>query len=524
MHTRPPTQHRAAISSVPALAIAVLFASGAWARPRLEVEEDEEREGEAAGDLAATSADIPALSDLLKRSKWEPTPELSGVFKAGTIFEKTTMGDRPLATGCFSVTAEESTYTSAELVTTLQAGVSVSGPLLRGDVHAGIVKKVKFATPVQVSIPGIDLQLTATCEAKLTRLPKERIDASYVVQEVLRASISEQTCGRIDAEGRMIGLAKAEAEYAEACAQVSLEPVAVGFRTVSLVSVMGEATAPISMASPRPKTPTAPTVPTAPTAPQRDPPTALGNPEGYEMVNTPGGVSAIGCDSTARSCEDDEHPPHKVKLTHALQVGVHEVTQELYERITMNNPSANETCGRDCPVEQVSWLDAVRFANDLSLHDELEPCYTVDGSHVEWPRGLSCTGYRLPTEAEWEYIARSGKSDTFSGSDVAKSVAWTTENAQGHSHRVGTRARNSLGIYDMSGNVWEWVWDVYEKYEPGLQVDPVGGTGRGSRVLRGGSWADGESSATVTFRGYRSADFSSGSLGFRLVRTTDIAE
>jgi hypothetical protein len=187
---------------------------------------------------AASASEIPALANLLAKAKWTPTPELSGVFKAGTIFETTALGDRPLADNCIAAVPRESTYTAADIVTSLQAGVSVGGPLASGGAYAGIVKKVRFGTPTQVSIPGMDLELSKSCEEKLKRLPMSRIQSSYVVQEVLKAEISEQTCGKVDARGSFVGLGSAEAEYAAACAQSSLEPVAVGYRTVPLAELL----------------------------------------------------------------------------------------------------------------------------------------------------------------------------------------------------------------------------------------------------------------------------------------------
>ena len=217
----------------------LLLVLPAEARPRDEAE-DAARRARERGPVSSAS-EIPALAALLQKAQWEPTPELSGVFAAGALFEVTAMGHRSLATGCIAAPPQVHTYTSAELVTSLQAGVSIGGPLaFGGGAGASIVKKVKFGTPSQVSIPRLDLELTPTCRDKLLRLPAARIAQSYVVQEVLKAEISEQTCGKVDASGRFVGLGAAEAEYASACAQASLEPVAVGYRTVPLAELLGE--------------------------------------------------------------------------------------------------------------------------------------------------------------------------------------------------------------------------------------------------------------------------------------------
>lgn len=226
----------------------VLVAASGAALAKKPKEEAQQAVKEAADKGPATSAaEIPALAALLDKAGWQPTPELSGVFKPGSIFQKTAMGDQVLAKGCFSAQPEESTYTATEIVTSLQAGVSVGAGLANANAYAGIVKKVKFGTPTQESIPTLDLELSNSCLEKLKKLPSSQISSSYVVKEVLKAEISEQTCGKVDAGGRFVGLGAADAEYAAACAQASLEPVAVGYRTVALADLMGLSEAPVAV-------------------------------------------------------------------------------------------------------------------------------------------------------------------------------------------------------------------------------------------------------------------------------------
>ncbi len=219
------------------------------------------REGATRGP-SASAAEIPALASLLEKAQWEPTPELSGVFVAGRIFEATDQGHRVLAEGCILQAPLESTYTSAELVSSLQAGVAVRGGLAKGAVSGELVKKVKFGTPVQVTVPRLDLVLTEDCASRLRGLPAAALDSAYVVQEVLRAEIAEQTCGRLDASGRIVGLGEADAAYAAACAQISLEPVAVGYRTVPLRGLLPALRAPTPLPAadfdPPPRTGSAP--------------------------------------------------------------------------------------------------------------------------------------------------------------------------------------------------------------------------------------------------------------------------
>lgn len=200
----------------------------------------------------ASAAEIPALASLLEKAQWTPTPELSGVFRPGQIFEVTQTGHRVLAADCIRTPPQENTYTSAELISSLQTGVSVRSPTARAQVSGSLIKKVKFSTPTHLTIPRLDLILEDGCIARLQQLPAETLAGAYVVQEVLRAEIAEQTCGRLDASGRIVALGEADAELASACAQISLEPVAVGYRTLPLASLLPSAPAPTPIPSPLP--------------------------------------------------------------------------------------------------------------------------------------------------------------------------------------------------------------------------------------------------------------------------------
>jgi formylglycine-generating enzyme required for sulfatase activity len=181
-------------------------------------------------------------------------------------------------------------------------------------------------------------------------------------------------------------------------------------------------------------------------------------------------------------------------------IGKFEVTQGQWRDVMGTNPSRFGSCGSDCPVDQVGWNDIQLFIKKLNEK----------------------TGkrYRLPSEAEWEYAARSGgKAEKYSGGDVIDAVAWYDNNADQKPHKVGTKQANGLGIHDMSGNVWEWVNDCYRDnyYKESPKNDPQGPACNDKYVLRGGSWFNTGKNADVAFRLRDNPGFSYHfTFGFRL--------
>ncbi len=211
---------------------------------------------------------------------------------------------------------------------------------------------------------------------------------------------------------------------------------------------------------------------------------------GYRMVQIRPGSFSMGSPESEEGRDDDE-TQHTVKITRAFELGATEVTQGLWNSVMGSNPSSFSSCGDTCPVAQVSWLDSVAFANKLSAKEGLEECYRISGETVTWPKGLACQGYRLPTEAEWEYAARAGGDTLYAGSNDEYSVARGMVDTGKNLHPVGSLAGNAWGLYDMSGNANEWTWDWYEKnYQSGSSVDPIGPQSGSYRVIRGGSVAD----------------------------------
>jgi len=217
----------------------------------------------------------------------------------------------------------------------------------------------------------------------------------------------------------------------------------------------------------------------------------------------------------------------------------YELSQAEYQTVMGTNPSHFR--GKlNRPVERVSWYDAIEYCNRRSIREGLTPCYRYGNYGTDpdsWPSGwdeddnnhtlVTCSwtanGYRLPTEAEWEFAARGGKlthNYSYSGSNTIGDVAWYSENSRSRSHEVGTKQANELGIYDMSGNVWEWCWDILDYYLSGTQTNPKGVDSGSYRVLRGGDWDYDAVTCTVSTRGSNCTTVNGSNVGFRVVRNS----
>ena len=209
---------------------------------------------------------------------------------------------------------------------------------------------------------------------------------------------------------------------------------------------------------------------------------------------------------------------HPVTLRGAFYLSSTEVTQGQYQAVMGQNPSKNQACGMSCPVERVNWMEAVEFCNRLSVMEGVAPAYVVTGGEVTWD--VSSPGYRLPTEAEWEYAARAGMAHIYAGSSSPDEVAWYGGNAKGSSHPVAQHKPNRWGFYDFSGNVREWVWDRWGVTFPeGETVDPTGPETGEQRVNRGGSWSSDARRVRVAYRRPGAPDERSAYIGFRIARS-----
>lgn len=246
------------------------------------------------------------------------------------------------------------------------------------------------------------------------------------------------------------------------------------------------------------------------------------------MVKVPSGGFNMGHPTSVLT---DERPVHWVELKSFL-IGIHEVTLGEYMEIMDNNPMRDGDV--KLPVRNVNWYEAIEYCNRLSVKRGLNPCYTTGSSGID---GVTCdftsNGYRLPTEAEWEFAAREGKRDlvyNHSGSSSLDEVGWYLSNTSIDPYAVdyydlspspvGLKKPNELGIYDMSGNVWEWVWDRYDKkyyyYSP--SDNPKGPEDGNNRVLRGGAFDSERGFCYVSTRGVREPEVIHRSYGFRICR------
>jgi sulfatase modifying factor 1 len=228
----------------------------------------------------------------------------------------------------------------------------------------------------------------------------------------------------------------------------------------------------------------------------------------------------------------DEQPVHTVHLTRPFYIGQYAVTFAEYDRFcadTHRGKPDDRGWGREnIPVINVDWYEVVAYCNWLSEKEGLPPCYSGKGKVTRCD--FSASGYRLPTEAEWEYAARGGTKSQgyiYAGSDNPDDVAWYSKNSDGQLHPVGQKQPNELGLYDMSGNLFEWCWDWYgeDYYASSLASDPQGpptprvkNAWELNRVRRSGSWREEADNIRTTFRSFDYASYV-GDNGFRPVRS-----
>lgn len=247
-------------------------------------------------------------------------------------------------------------------------------------------------------------------------------------------------------------------------------------------------------------------------------------PTGDELVNAigmrlriiPAGEFLMGSPDSDADAPGNEKPQHVIRIRYPFYLGVYPVTQDEYEQVIGSRPS-RVTGDGPRPVESLSWFEAIEFCNSLSKSDSLRSYYDIAGRKISI---LGGSGYRLPTEAEWEYACRAGTTTKWScGDRVAQlpSFAWFRENSK-HTQLLGQKPPNPWGLYDMQGNVREWCWDWYgpEYYRESPVEDPQGPARGSHRVDRGGGWSDDARMCRAAYRGWHQPTSRSVDLGFRV--------
>jgi len=256
---------------------------------------------------------------------------------------------------------------------------------------------------------------------------------------------------------------------------------------------------------------------------------------GMKLRRIPGGRFYMGSHESDEYLRNNEHPQHKVIIPHNLFVGVYLVTQAQFQELMDYNPSIvleNE----ECPVEGVTWYSAIEFCNKMSEAESLPPFYgikavrrrmnkSIEGAKVTI---LGGEGYRLPTEAEWEYACRAGSISPWCFGDQVMDVghyAWYYENSSMETHPVGQRKPNAWGLFDMHGNVMEWCYDWYDDllYQQSGEEEenPTGPADGISKVLRGGAWQFGAEATRCAYRNSSAPEAVAGVIGFRVCRNAD---
>jgi formylglycine-generating enzyme required for sulfatase activity len=232
-----------------------------------------------------------------------------------------------------------------------------------------------------------------------------------------------------------------------------------------------------------------------------------------DMILISGGIFLMGSEQG----DNKEKPVHKVTVC-SFYMNKYPITYREYKLYQQGH--AGMWTGADYPVDTVSWYNAINYCNWLSDKEGFPRCYIVKGNEVEFY--INRSGYRLPTEAEWEYACRAGTvTEYYWGNDMDGDYCWYNENSSGHGHSAGQKKPNAWGLYDMIGNTWEWCWDWYDEnyYSKSPDYNPTGPASGSLRVIRGGSWYHNTKVCRTSYRSNAQPLNGQGRISLRLVRT-----
>ena len=469
---------------------------------------------------AEREAVMPDLASVLGEGYQVP-PELTDRAQPGSVIRWSDKRIDEFKSDCLRVVAKEHEVTSLTTSSSLAGGVRMSVGGMGVETEGLASMELQFSEPYILTYEEAHhSKIKPACMKALeAELERGGLNGLMLVTEAMFAKVSG--CKKLEASAKAGIFGRgAQAKRGQAgCLDKTKrdKPVIVGLRMRAVLDLFPKLDAAAERLG---KAGQAGTVGFAAGRP---------NSVGMTLVRINPGRFDMGCTADPEGedeCEADELPIRRIGIRQAFLMQTTEVTQKQWRMVVENeeepplhlNPSENTWCGSECPVDNVSWNDAVVFANLLSSQEGLRPAYKITGSRVKWDR--TSNGYRLPTEAEWEYAARAGQGTVYSGANEPYGAGWYEGNSDGP-QATGGMEPNYWGLHDMTGSLWEWCWDWYGKYEGDVD-DPTGPKYGRNRVLRGGSWCHGAHYARNSSRNY-GPSLSSGRgpcRGFRLVRST----